>query len=127
MKANKSIWGVIIAAVFFLGCGAAETWAQNSQETFYLRFTGVKNLKRGSDGTLLKAVLKKPETTFVQKIFAQRLADENALSFLGNTPLDTLWDDEVYALATGGESPSFVFAASSEEKAYLKAFWLRLE
>ncbi|MCK9314706.1 MAG: hypothetical protein M0Q48_00985 [Verrucomicrobia bacterium] len=111
MKANKSIWGVIIAAVFFLGCGAAETWAQNSQETFYLRFTGLKNLKRGSDGTLLKAVLKKPETTFVQKIFAQRLADENALSFLGNTPLDTLWDDEVYALATGGESPSFVFAA----------------
>jgi len=97
--------------MFILGCGVSEARAEKAQEAFYLRFTGLKNIRRSADGTLLKAILKKPETVFVQRIFAQRLADEGFLPFLGNAPLETLWDDEVYALAGGGETPFFMFAA----------------
>lgn len=111
MKTNKGLLSFLAAALFLTAAGVTHICAQTTNETFCLQFSGLKEVRRSNQGTLLKELLKAPQTQTVQKILAQRLDEEGLISFFGKGPINTLLDNEIYIQSTGGDEPTFVFAA----------------
>lgn len=107
MKTNKSLLSFLAAALFLTAAGVTQIFAQTTNETFYLQFSGLKEVRRSNQGTLLKELLKAPQTQTVQRILAQRLDETGLISFFGKGPINTLLDNEIYIQSVGGDDPTW--------------------